>query len=212
MTLQFFQPEQPATEEPQLESCMSRLSYSIPSAPLSLARVLIGLPLLLGFGTGVAQAQGSSNPAGDHAGPPHHQHTQRSAALDGPPAPAVLQNSIQLSGKALEQYSQRYESHMAVTKVSRDSLRANMQAARAAFEKGDRTEAQSRRDSLEKQWKQLADQDKKFEAGLKDILTKDQQARYQQLQDRRKQEARDQWRHHHDGDRRPPADSTAQNR
>jgi len=136
---------------------------------------------------------------------------QRSAALDGPPAPAVLQDSIQLSGKALQQYSQRYESHMAATKSSRDSLRANMMAARAAFEKGDRAEAQSRRESLEKQWKQLADQDKKFEAGLKDILTKDQQARYQQLQDKRKQEERDQWRHHH-GDHRPPADSAAQNR
>ncbi|MFL5546936.1 MAG: hypothetical protein ACJ8AQ_05200 [Gemmatimonadales bacterium] len=179
--------------------------------PLHLARVLVGFPLLLGLGAGAAQAQGSSDPAGDHGGPPHHHHMQRSAALDGPPAPAILRDSIQLSGKALQQYTQRYESHMASTKASRDSLRASMQAARAAFEKGDRSEARSRREGLEKQWKQLADQDTKFEAGLQDILTKDQQTRYQQLQDKRKQEARDQWRHHH-GDRRPPADSAAQNR
>ena len=190
---------------------MSRFSYSIPSLPLRIMRVLIGVPLLFGLGTGVAQAQGSSDPAADHTGPAHHHNMQRSAALDGPLSPAVLQDSIQLSGKALQQYTQRYESHMASTRASRDSLRASMQAAHAAFEKGDRSEAQSRREGLEKQWKQLADQDKKFEAGLKDILTKDQQTRYQQLQDKRKQEARDQWRHHH-GDRRPPIDSAAPNR
>jgi hypothetical protein len=190
---------------------MSRFSYFIPPVPLRLMRVLVGVPLLFGLGTGVAQAQGSSDPTGDHASPPHHHNMQRSAALDGPPAPAVLRDSIQLSGKALQQYTQRYESHMASTRASRDSLRASMQAARAAFEKGDRSEAESRREGLEKQWKQLADQDKKFEAGLKDILTKDQQARYQQLQEKRKQEARDQWRHHH-GDSRPPIDSAAPNR
>jgi len=100
---------------------------------------------------------------------------------------------------------------MSATKASRDSFRAGMQAARSAFEKGDRSAAQSRREGLEKQWKQLAEQDKKFEADLKDILTKDQHTRYQQLQENRKQHARDQWRHHH-GDRRPPSDSAAQTR
>lgn len=190
---------------------MPHLSYPIPSLPRTLARVLVGLPLLLGLSAGVAHAQGSSDPSGDHAGPPHHHHMQRSATLGGPPAPAVLRDSIQLSGKALQQYTQRYDSHMASTKASRDSLRLSMQAARAAYEKGDRSEAQSRREGLEKQWKQLADQDRKFEAGLKDILTKDQQTRYQQLQDKRRQEARDQWRHYH-GDHRSPADSAAPNR
>ena len=189
---------------------MSRPSSTAPSAPQRLARVLATLPLFLGLSAGVAQAQGASDPAGDHAHPPH-QHMQRSAALDGPPAPAVLRDSIQLSGKALQQYTQRYESHMSGTKASRDSLRAGMQVVRSALEKGDRSEAQSRREGLEKQWKQLADQDNKFEAGLKDILTKDQQTRYQQLQENRKQQARDQWRHHH-GDYRPPADSSAQTR
>jgi len=168
------------------------------------------ISLLLGLGAGVLQAQGGSDPGGDHAHPPHH-HRQRSAALDGPPAPAVLRDSIQLSGKGLQQYTKRYEGHMSATKASRDSLRAGMQAARSAFEKGNRSEAQSRREGLEKQWKRLVEQDKKFEAGLKDILTKDQQTRYQQLQENRKQQARDHWRHDHD-DRRAPADSAAQTR
>jgi hypothetical protein len=189
---------------------MPRPSNIAPTFLLHLTRVLAAIPLLLGVGTGVAQAQGGSDPAGDHGRPPHH-HMQRSAALDGPPAPAVLRDSIQLSGKGLQQYTQRYESHMSATKASRDSLKAGLQAARSAFEKGNRSEVQSRRDRLEKQWKQLAEQDKKFEAGLEDILTKDQQTRYQQLQENRKREARDQWRHHH-GDRRPPADSAAQAR
>src|SRR4051812_14715285 len=129
---------------------MSRFPYSIPSVPLRLTRVLVGVPLLFGLGTGVAQAQGSSDPAADHAGPPHHHNMQRSAAPDGHLSPAVLQDSIQLSGKALQQYTQRYESYIASTRASRDSLRASMQAAHAAFEKGDRSEAQSRREGLEK--------------------------------------------------------------
>jgi hypothetical protein len=114
---------------------MPRPSNIAPTVLLHLTRVLAAIPLLLGVGTGVAQAQGGSDPAGDHGRPPHH-HMQRSAALDGPPAPAVLRDSIQLSGKGLQQYTQRYESHMSATKASRDSLKAGLQAARSAFEKG----------------------------------------------------------------------------
>ena len=211
MTFSLLRPEKPGNwKNLNMESDMPRASYTAPTVARRLIRVFASLPLLLGLSTGVPQAQGGSDPSGDHTHPPH-QHMQRSAALDGPPAPAILRDSIHLTGKGLQQYTRRYESHMSATKASRDSLRAGMQAARLAFEKGDRLEAQSRRERLEKQWKQLAEQDKKFEAGIKDILTKDQQTRYQQLQENRQQQARDQWRHHH-GDRRPPADSAAQTR
>jgi Spy/CpxP family protein refolding chaperone len=126
----------------------------------------------------------------------------RSGSLEGPPAPAIMRDSIEVTGKELQQYTQRYDSHMAATKAVRDSLRSTMQAARAAFEKGDRSEARSRHDTVEHQWKQLADQDKKFEDDLKNVLTKDQQNRYQQWKDRRRQEAHEEWRQQRSAARR----------
>jgi Spy/CpxP family protein refolding chaperone len=106
-----------------------------------------------------------------------------------------MRDSIQVSGKQLQQYTQRYDSHMSATKPSRDSLRISMQAVRAAFESGNRSEARARRETVKRQWKQLAERDQKFEEGLNDVLTKDQQARYQQWKEKRKQEARDRRRH-----------------
>jgi Spy/CpxP family protein refolding chaperone len=158
---------------------------------------LLTLPLLLGVGTiNVAQAQRSADAhSGDHAGPPHG-HQPGHGLLDGPPAPSFMQDSIRLSGKELQQYTQTYQSHMTATKATRDSVRNSMQEVRAAFEKGDRSEARTRRDQVKQQWKQLADQDKKFEDGLKHVLTNDQLTRYQEWKDRRRHEAREQWRQH----------------
>jgi hypothetical protein len=117
-------------------------------------------------------------------------------ALEGPPAPAFMRDSLQVSGKQLQQYTQRYQSHMAATKASRDSVRSSMQAARAAFEKGDRSAARTSRKNAGQEWKQLADQDKKFEKSLKDVLTKDQLNRYQEWKEKRRQTARAEWRQH----------------
>src|SRR5215208_3823507 len=163
-----------------------------------MSRVLsLGLSLLLGFGTaGVAHAQGAPDTAGgDHAGRPHG-HMARFSRLNGPPAPAFMRDSLQVSGKQLQQYTQRYDSHMAATKALRDSVRSSLQTAHAGYEKGDRSEAVSERERIQQQWKKLAEQDKEFEDGLKSVLTKDQQTRYQQWKDKRKQEAHDQWRQH----------------
>jgi Spy/CpxP family protein refolding chaperone len=155
---------------------------------------LLALPLLLGIGmTSRVQAQRKADDSGDHAGPPHGRRMWFRFA-DGPPAPSFMRDSIRVSGKELQQYTQRYESHMTATKAARDSVRSSMQEVRAAYAKGDRSEAQTRRDQVKQQWKQLADQDKKFEDGLKNVLTKEQQTRYQQWKDRRRHDAREQWR------------------
>jgi hypothetical protein len=156
--------------------------------------LMLLVPLLLGIVlTGPAQAQGSDSAgAGDHSGP--HGHMLGHGAMAAPPSPSFMRDSIQVSGKELQQYTQRYNSHMAATKPLRDSLRTSMQSARAAFDKGNRSEASSQRDAVRAQWKRLADQDKKFDQDLKNVLTKDQQTRYEQWKDNRKHEARQQWR------------------
>jgi Spy/CpxP family protein refolding chaperone len=153
-----------------------------------------GLSLMLGIGTaGVAYAQGASDVAGgDHAGR-HHGRMVR--LLDGPPAPAFMRDSLKVSGKELQQYTHRYDTHMAATKALRDSVRSGVRTAHAAYEKGG-SEARSGREKIQQQWKTLAEQDKNFEDSLKSVLTKDQQARYQQWKDKRKQEVQDHWRQH----------------
>jgi hypothetical protein len=102
------------------------------------------------------------------------------ARLEGPPAPALLHDSIGLSGDQLDHYAQQYSNYMAKTGSSRDSLRTELRAMRDAFENGDRSQAQGRRDALRKQSQQLAQQDKDFEKLLKQDLTKDQQKKYDQ--------------------------------
>jgi Spy/CpxP family protein refolding chaperone len=107
-----------------------------------------------------------------------------------------MRDSIRVSGKELQQYTEQYDSHMAATKPIRDSVRTGMQAVRAAYEKGDREAARAGRGKVQEQWKKLAEQDKKFEENLKNVLTKDQQTRYEQWKDKQKQEVREEWRQH----------------
>ncbi|HKG34651.1 MAG TPA: hypothetical protein VKB22_12990, partial [Gemmatimonadales bacterium] len=85
MTFSLLRPEKPGNwKNLNMESDMPRASYTAPTVARRLIRVFASLPLLLGLSTGVAQAQGGSDPAGDHAHPPH-RHMHHSAALDGPP-------------------------------------------------------------------------------------------------------------------------------
>ena len=114
-------------------------------------------------------------------------------AIEGPLAPAVVQDSVGVGGKQLEEYARRYSSLMAASRPARDSLRTTMETMRTAFEQGDRAAARDRRGTLERQSKTLLDQDKEFEKGLKDLLSKDQQKRYQKLKQNREKDARDRW-------------------
>jgi hypothetical protein len=151
--------------------------------------LLLSLPLLLALGTigsAHAQTRSDSSSKADESGPPHRRML-RFGALEGPPAPVFMRDSLEVTGKELQQYTQRYESHMAATKASRDSVRSSMQAARAAFEKGDRSAARTQRETTGRQWKQLADQDRKFEASLKDVLNKAQLSRFQEWKDQRRE-------------------------
>jgi hypothetical protein len=114
-------------------------------------------------------------------------------AIEGPLTPAVVQDSAGVSGKQLEEYARRYSTLMAATRPARDSLRTTMETMRTAFERGDRAAAQDRRDTVQRQSKMLLDQDDKFEKGLKDLLSKDQQKRYHKLKQNREKQGREQW-------------------
>jgi Spy/CpxP family protein refolding chaperone len=127
-----------------------------------------------------------------HGGGEHRMPSP--SELEGPPSPAVMRDSISLDANQVQEYSKRYADHMASTRTERDSLRTAVQAARTAFESGDRAAARERGQSIGQQWKDLSDQDKAFDKGLKDILTKDQQKRYQKWKDDREKAERDQWR------------------
>jgi hypothetical protein len=117
--------------------------------------------------------------------------------LEGPPSPAILHDSIGLSGDQLQLYARRYSNYTAETGPVRDSLRTSMQAMRAAFESGDRSEAGGRRDALERQSQELAKKDKEFEKVLKEGLTKDQQKRYDKWKAAREKAEREQHQRMH---------------
>jgi hypothetical protein len=122
--------------------------------------------------------------------------------LAGPPAPAILHDSIGLTGDQLQHYSQQYSNYIAETRPTRDSLRVQMQQMRAAFQSGDRSGARGRRDAVGSQAADLAKRDKEFEKVLKQDLTKEQQKRYDKWKDSRKQAERQQ---HHRGHDQAPA-------
>jgi len=149
-----------------------------------------------GYGPGPGQGPGGGGMR--HGGMRHGGGGQRmisSETLEGPPAPAILHDSIGLSGGQLQRYSQQYSNYTADTRPVRDSLRTSMQAMRAAFESGDRSEARGRRDALERQAQELTKRDKEFEKVLKEDLTKDQRKRYDKWKDARDKAEREQHQH-----------------
>lgn len=171
------------------------------SLPLR-AILSLGIPMILALGF-VNSPFAQSTPGGYGPGGPG---TIRGGGglgggdRRGPASPAIMRDSIGLSGDKLQQYTRRYESHMANTKPARDSLRASVQAVRAAFESGDRSAARAQRDIIERQSKEISTQDKAFDKGLKDLLTKDQQKRYDKWKANREKEEGKRWR----GERRRP--------
>jgi hypothetical protein len=118
-------------------------------------------------------------------------------AAEGPASPAILRDTVQLSGDKLQQYRKRYDAYMASTKVARDSLRANLQAIHSAFQSGDRSAARDRRDLVMRQADELSKRDQQFEKDVKSLLNKDQQKRYDKWKDDRQKNEQAHWRSEH---------------
>jgi hypothetical protein len=169
----------------------------------------IGLPMMLVAGlvqSTLAQSSPGNSPDprsqpgqsgwGEHMGPPRHRMAGIDAA-EGPAAPTILRDTIQLGGDKLQQYTKRYDAYMASTKVARDSLRANLQARRSAFQSGDRSAGSGRRDVVRRQSEDLSKKDQQFEKDLKGMLTKDQQKRYDQWKADRQKNQRAHWKSEH---------------
>jgi hypothetical protein len=125
----------------------------------------------------------------------------------GPASPEILRDSIGVSGAKLDQYTKRYQSYMAQTKPARDSLQTAMRSMRSDYQKGDRAAARNRRDAVRKEAESLMQRDRQFEAGLKDILSQDQQKRYAEWRENQIKLARE-WRHRHRGSKATFSDSS----
>jgi hypothetical protein len=181
---------------------------SIAGKPSKLTSAAVGLGLTLALLLGIAGSPfAQSGPGGygpgpgagpggggmRHGGGGHQMLSPET--LEGPPAPAILHDSIGVSGDPLQLYARRYSNYTAEMGPVRDSLRTSRQAMRAAFESGDRSEARSRRDALERQSQELAKRDKEFEKVLKEGLTKDQRKRYDKWKDARHKAEREQHQH-----------------
>ena len=169
-------------------------SMKFPSVGRALAAA--GLPLLLAIGSPRSSwAQNAPTHQRDSASSgPRKEHRQM-----GPVAPAILRDSIGVTGSALQQYTRRYDSHMAATKPARDSLRSAMQEMRSSFKRGDRSAARDRRQAIRSQFDGLAKRDQQFEASLKDLLSQDQQKRYAQWKEDQRNMARMRWHHDRSG-------------
>jgi hypothetical protein len=115
--------------------------------------------------------------------------------IEGPASPAIMRDTVGLSDEQLNLYATRYAKHMAATQPVRDSLRASMQEIRAAFESGDRSAVRERRSELERQWKDLSKRDKEFEKALEDLLSKEQEKRYEKWKEAREKAARERMEH-----------------
>ena len=176
----------------------ARFPYPVMAGALTILSFSLVTPALAqgapGYGYGPGGAGGyRSN--GEHMGRPGGGRRMVSReTLDGPASPAIMRDSVSLRPDQLQQYSTRYATYMADTRSERDSLRTNVQAMRTAFENGDRSAARDRRDVIQRQAKDLASRDKKFDDGLKDILSKDQQKSYQKYKDSQDKQQRDRWR------------------
>ena len=150
------------------------------------ALVFGGLPVLLAFAlVGSPLAQNTPGAYDGPRGPGQPLHRL------GPVSPEFLRDSIGVTGANLDQYTKRYQSYMAQTNPVRDSLQSAKRSIRAAFESGDRNAARDRRQAVRRQAEQLMNRDREFEAGLKDILTQDQQKRYSEWKEQRIKLARE---------------------
>ncbi len=145
-----------------------------------------GLPVLLALSlVGSPLAQSTPGASAGPRGPHPRLHRL------GPVSPDFLRDSIGVTGAKLDQYSKRYQSYMAQTKPARDSLQSAKRSVRAAFEGGDRNAARDRRQAVRRQAEQLMKRDRDFEAGLKDVLSQDQQKRYSEWKEQRTNLARE---------------------
>jgi hypothetical protein len=168
------------------------------------AAVWLGVTLVVQLGTaGSSLAQSTPENQGPRPGTRaegmHREGGGRRmfsrGVLEGPPAPEVLRDSVGLSGAQLQAYSRRYAAYAAETGPARDSLRASIQAMRAAFHSGDRSGARSRRDTLSRQAKDLSQRDQEFEKALKAGLSKEQQNRFDKWQESREEARRARHKH-----------------
>jgi hypothetical protein len=163
---------------------------------LGLPVILTGMlatPLMAQSGAGVSPDSRPQSGWGEHRGSPRHRMEALEAAV-GPASPVILRDTVQLSGAKLDQYTKQYNAYIASTKVTRDSLRNNLQTMRSAFQSGNRARAGEQRDVAMRQAQDLQKRDQEFEKSVKPLLDENQQKRYDTWKNDRQKNAHEHWR------------------
>jgi hypothetical protein len=118
--------------------------------------------------------------------------------LKGPPNPEEFARITALEGAQRERYAGLYQRFMTNTQPQRDSLKASVEAAREAFQKGDREGARGQRPAIQELRKGLADQQKQFDETVEEFLSKDQWKKYEQWREEERDRVRQEWRKRRD--------------
>jgi hypothetical protein len=114
--------------------------------------------------------------------------------VEGPASPAVMRDTIGLTGQPADRYAQRYANYMADTRSIRDSLKTNLEAMRTAMGDQDRSVAREHAVSAQELWKDLSKRDQEFEKNCQDLLTKEQQKHYKKWKEAQEKAAREHWK------------------
>jgi hypothetical protein len=157
---------------------------------------MLAAPLMAQSGAGVSPDSRPQSGWAEHRGSPRHRMEALEAAV-GPASPAILRDTVQLSGAKLDQYTKQYNAYIASTRVMRDSLRNNLQTMRSAFQSGDRSRAGEQRDVAMRQAQDLQKRDQEFEKSVKPLLDQNQQKRYDTWKNDRQKNAHERWRGEH---------------
>lgn len=105
------------------------------------------------------------------------------AVLDGPPDSATARSALALSDSQSLRYGQTYRAFMTATRPSRDSAQLATDKMNDRLATGDRAAALFYAQRLQDIGKSLRDRQDKFDDGLRDFLTRDQQKAYRKWED-----------------------------
>jgi hypothetical protein len=138
------------------------------------------------YGPGSGSDGGRPMRGGGRMGAPADRSSMPTPSrIEGPATPAVMHDTIGVTGEPMDRYAVIYANHMATTGPARDSLRSSMKEMREVFQTGGRDAARKMGSDLRRQWKDLSKRDQEFEKALKDLLSKDQQKKYKKWKEAR---------------------------
>ncbi len=164
-----------------------------PRVPARLApTIFLACGLLLG--TVGLQAQSGPPPGGPPGAGGRPPQALDPVVLEGPPEPGVFRDLARLDEPQATRYAGLYDNLMDVTRTERESLRQQREEMRRGIESGQRPPGAPRMEEMREMIQQLERRQRGFDEALKEMLSKEQYARYQDWRSGRRREAREQMR------------------